>query len=56
MVATVWYVILTSVLSVFQYFVEQRFARGVDRLAAPTRGLSIPSILSAVRTRRGVAR
>jgi polar amino acid transport system permease protein len=53
MVATVWYVILTSILSVFQYFVEQRFARGVDRLAGPTRG---QRILSAVRTRRGVAR
>jgi len=53
MVATVWYVILTSVLSVFQYFVEQRFARGVDRLAGRTRA---QRILSAVRTRRGVAR
>ena len=53
MVATVWYVILTSVLSVFQYFVEQRFARGVDRLAGPSRG---QRLLSAVRTRRGVAR
>lgn len=53
MVATVWYVILTSVLSVFQYFVEQRFARGVDRLAGATRA---QRILSAVRTRRGVAR
>lgn len=52
-VATVWYVILTSVLSVFQYFVEQRFARGVDRLAGRTRA---QRILSAVRTRRGVAR
>ena len=53
MVATVWYVILTSVLSIFQYFVEQRFARGVDRLAGRTRA---QRILSAVRTRRGVAR
>ena len=53
MVATVWYVVLTSILSVFQYFVEQRFARGVDRLAGRTRG---QRILSAVRTRRGVAR
>ncbi|SER28854.1 amino acid ABC transporter permease [Microlunatus flavus] len=53
MVATVWYVVLTSILSVFQYFVEQRFARGVDRLAGPTRA---QRVLSAVRTRRGIAR
>ncbi|WP_375424092.1 amino acid ABC transporter permease [uncultured Friedmanniella sp.] len=53
MVATVWYVILTTVLSVFQYFVEQRFARGVDRLAQPGRA---QRVLAAVLTRRGVAR
>jgi len=31
MVATVWYVILTAVLSVFQHYVEWRFARGWRR-------------------------
>ncbi|GAA4846502.1 amino acid ABC transporter permease [Pseudonocardia benzenivorans] len=31
MVATVWYVILTSIVSVVQYYVERRFARGSVR-------------------------
>ena len=53
MVATVWYVVLTTVLSVFQYFVEQHFARGVAGRSSQTR---TEKLLSAVRTRRGVAR
>jgi polar amino acid transport system permease protein len=53
MVATVWYVILTTVLSVFQYFVEQHFAKGVSGRSHQTRA---ERILAAVRTRRGVAR
>ncbi|MFD7924183.1 amino acid ABC transporter permease [Streptomyces sp. NPDC059740] len=36
MVATAWYVLLTSVLSVLQYYVERRFARGADRSPPPT--------------------
>ncbi|WP_327068932.1 amino acid ABC transporter permease [Kitasatospora sp. NBC_01302] len=36
MVATVWYVLLTTVLSVLQYYVERHFARGAQRTAAPT--------------------
>jgi polar amino acid transport system permease protein len=31
LVATVWYVVLTSVISVVQYYVERRFARGAVR-------------------------
>jgi polar amino acid transport system permease protein len=31
LVATIWYVILTTLLSAGQYFVERRFARGTDR-------------------------
>ena len=53
MVATVWYVVLTTVLSVFQYFVERHFARGVTGRDTRTRA---ERIASAVRTRRGVAR
>jgi polar amino acid transport system permease protein len=53
MVATVWYVVLTTVLSVFQYFVEQHFAKGVAGRSARTRS---ERLLAAVRTRRGVAR
>ncbi|MER0242677.1 amino acid ABC transporter permease [Streptomyces sp. HSW2009] len=36
MVATAWYVFLTSVLSVAQYYVERRFARGTNRTPPPT--------------------
>ena len=36
MVATVWYVILTAVLSVVQFHVERRFARGALRTLPPT--------------------
>ncbi|MBD3005264.1 amino acid ABC transporter permease [Streptomyces sp. 5-10] len=31
MVATVWYIILTTVLSIAQYYVERHFSRGVTR-------------------------
>ncbi|MEY9845934.1 amino acid ABC transporter permease [Streptacidiphilus sp. MAP5-3] len=37
LVATAWYVALTTVLSVFQYAVERRFARGAGRDGGPTR-------------------
>jgi polar amino acid transport system permease protein len=36
MVATVWYVVLTTVLSVGQYYVERYFARGAQRTPPPT--------------------
>jgi polar amino acid transport system permease protein len=36
LVATVWYVILTSVVSVVQFYVERRFARGAVRVLPPT--------------------
>lgn len=36
MVATVWYVILTAALSILQYYVERRFARGAVRNLPPT--------------------
>ncbi|MBT2409941.1 amino acid ABC transporter permease [Streptomyces sp. ISL-12] len=36
LVATAWYVVLTSLLSVLQYYVERRFARGADRTPPPT--------------------
>ncbi|MFI6937852.1 amino acid ABC transporter permease [Streptomyces sp. NPDC050418] len=31
LVATAWYVVLTSLLSIAQYYVERRYARGADR-------------------------
>ncbi|MFJ8626744.1 amino acid ABC transporter permease [Kitasatospora sp. NPDC093550] len=36
MVATVWYVVLTTVLSIGQYYVERHFARGTRRNPPPT--------------------
>ncbi|MFE9680923.1 amino acid ABC transporter permease [Streptomyces sp. NPDC006285] len=36
LVATAWYVVLTSVLSVAQYHVERRYARGANRTPPPT--------------------
>ncbi|MEU8515850.1 amino acid ABC transporter permease [Kitasatospora sp. NPDC048722] len=36
MVATVWYVLLTTVLSIGQYYVERHFARGAERTPPPT--------------------
>jgi polar amino acid transport system permease protein len=36
MVATVWYVILTALLSVLQYYTERHFARGAVRNLPPT--------------------
>jgi polar amino acid transport system permease protein len=37
LVATIWYVILTTLLSIGQYYVERHYARGSRRQA--TRGL-----------------
>ncbi|MFJ6213004.1 amino acid ABC transporter permease [Streptomyces sp. NPDC092296] len=36
MVATAWYVVLTTVLSVAQYYLERHFARGASRTPPPT--------------------
>ncbi len=34
--ATAWYVVLTSLLSVVQYYVERYYARGAVRTMPPT--------------------
>jgi polar amino acid transport system permease protein len=39
MVATLWYIILTTVLSVGQYFIERYYARGKRRDPGPGQGL-----------------
>ena len=31
LVATLWYIVITSVLSVFQYYIERHFAKGAVR-------------------------
>jgi polar amino acid transport system permease protein len=35
-VASIWYLIVTSVLSVIQYYIERRYARGGRRELPPT--------------------
>nr|WP_245572631.1 amino acid ABC transporter permease [Actinokineospora enzanensis] len=52
MVGTVWYVILTSLLSVVQYYVERHFSRGALRTVPPTPFQRFRARLRAV----GVAR
>jgi polar amino acid transport system permease protein len=36
MVATVWYIVLTTLLSIVQYYVERHFSRGTARTLPPT--------------------
>jgi polar amino acid transport system permease protein len=36
LVVTVWYLILTSVVSVVQFYVERHYARGATRSLPPT--------------------
>jgi polar amino acid transport system permease protein len=36
LVATAWYVVLTSLLSIAQYYVERHYARGANRTPPPT--------------------
>ncbi|MFJ1749363.1 amino acid ABC transporter permease [Streptomyces sp. NPDC088116] len=36
MVATVWYILLTTLLTLAQYYVERHFARGAERTPPPT--------------------
>jgi polar amino acid transport system permease protein len=52
MVGTVWYVILTSILSVFQYYVERYFSRGALRTVPLT---PVQRVRARLRT-LGVAR
>jgi polar amino acid transport system permease protein len=51
MVATVWYVVLTSILSVVQYYVERYYARGAVRTLPPTPLQKLRSSLAGLRAR-----
>jgi len=35
-VASIWYLFMTSILTIGQFYVERRFARGASRNLAPT--------------------
>ena len=56
LVATVWYVILTSVVSVVQFYVERRFSRGAVRNLPPTPLQRLRTGLAGLRARAGAAR
>lgn len=56
LVASVWYVILTSVVSVVQFYVERRFARGAVRTLPPTPLQRLRSALGGLRARVGGSR
>ncbi|MFL4908621.1 amino acid ABC transporter permease [Streptomyces sp. MMS24-I2-30] len=51
LVATVWYLILTSAVSVVQFYVERYFARGATRTLPPTPLQRARSGLTALRAR-----
>ncbi|MGV9818030.1 amino acid ABC transporter permease [Nocardia xishanensis] len=36
MVATVWYIVLTTILTVAQYYIERHYAKGAQRIPPPT--------------------
>jgi polar amino acid transport system permease protein len=55
MVATLWYVAVTSVLSAGQYYVERYYARGDSRALPPTPLQRVRGRLAAVRTRLSAA-
>ena len=56
MVATVWYLILTSVVSVVQFSVERHYARGATRTLPPTPLRRLRAALSGATARvRGEA-
>lgn len=56
LVATVWYVVLTSVISVVQYYVERRYARGAVRTLPPTPWQRLRAGVDEVRARAGAVR
>jgi polar amino acid transport system permease protein len=54
LVATVWYVILTSVLSIVQYYVERYFSRGAVRSVPPTPLQRVRAGLRDLRSRAAI--
>ncbi|MDH6516562.1 polar amino acid transport system permease protein [Streptomyces sp. SAI-135] len=54
-VASIWYLVMTSVFSVFQYYLERRFARGSSRNLPPTPFQKIRANLLSLRSQGGAA-
>ena len=53
MVASIWYLIVTSVLTTGQYYVERHFARGVSRQLPPTPVQRLRAQLTRLKESRG---
>jgi polar amino acid transport system permease protein len=56
LVATVWYIVLTTLLSIGQYYVERHFARGSSRSLPPTPLQKVRSRWTSLGTRVGAGR
>ncbi|GHD40600.1 amino acid ABC transporter permease [Streptomyces galbus] len=54
-VASIWYLVMTSVFSVFQYYLERRYARGSTRSLPPTPWQKVKANLLSVSGKRSVA-
>jgi polar amino acid transport system permease protein len=54
-VASIWYLVMTSVFSVFQFYLERRYARGTSRSLPPTPWQKIRVNLMAFSRERGGA-
>jgi len=55
LVATVWYIILTTLLSIAQYYVERHYARGSQRALPPTPLQRLRATLATVTAARSSA-
>jgi polar amino acid transport system permease protein len=53
LVATIWYTVITTVLSVVQYYVERYYARGAVRSLPPTPRQRLLAGLASLRARAG---
>ncbi|MBH0780091.1 amino acid ABC transporter permease [Nocardia bovistercoris] len=56
MVATFWYVVLTTILSVAQYYIERHYAKGTRRDVPPTPWRRVRDRLGEIATPRGATR
>ncbi|MFF3499159.1 amino acid ABC transporter permease [Streptomyces sp. NPDC003247] len=54
-VASIWYLVMTSVFSVFQYYLERRYARGSSRSLPPTPWQKVKANLTSLTSGRAGA-
>jgi polar amino acid transport system permease protein len=55
-VAAIWYVVLTTVVTVVQYYVERHYARGAVRTLPPTPLQRVRGELTSLASRFGATR